>query len=84
MCIYIYILDARWGAEAPQLARYLELRLQLQVHCASILASDLGFCFDFSLRSGILLRLQPQIWDFASTSASVLGFCFDFILRARI
>ena len=24
--IYIYILDARWGAKAPQFARYLKLR----------------------------------------------------------
>ena len=41
-------------------------------------ASDLESCFDRSLRSGILLGLQPPIQDVASILASKLGFGCDF------
>ena len=77
----MYILDARWGAKAPQLARYLELRFQPQIQD---IASIFAWSYDSSLRSRILLRFLPQVWDFASTAASDLGFCLNLGLRSRI
>ena len=42
MNIYVYILDARWGAEAPHLARVSDLRPQIsELRAEDLRAKDL-------------------------------------------